>query len=145
MRTLDEPGRAFVGTDRRFFAALVTIFAVVGAALSVIGVYGAVSQLARKRSREMTIRLALGADTAHVRRLAVGHGVRLALIGLGAGGALTWLAAPMIESLLFQTTARDAGTLAVAALLLTGASVAAAWIPARRLSRLDPAAALRSE
>jgi putative ABC transport system permease protein len=127
----------------RFLTMLLLGFSVVGLLLSIVGVYGLLAQLARNRTREMGIRLALGAPRAGVRWLVIRHGLAITLAGLMIGGAVALVSTRAISSLLFQTTPRDPLTLTAVALLLAMTSVVASWLPARRASRADPAMALR--
>src|SRR5207237_393431 len=108
-------------------------------------IYGVMSLAVAARTREIGIRIALGADQRRVQRLVVGEGVALVAIGaaLGLAGALT--ATKLLQSLLFDMTATDPITYAAILALLVGAAIIASWIPARRASRVDPVAALRAE
>jgi putative ABC transport system permease protein len=130
---------------QRFITTLLLAFAAVGLALAVVGVYGVMAQMARRRVREMGIRLALGAQVGDVRRLMVRNGLRLVTIGLVAGTAGALVATRAMQALLFGVGATDPLTfVAVPAVLLVTALVAT-WAPALYASRADPAAALRAE
>ena len=129
----------------RFVTTLLLIFAGVGVTLAVVGVYGVLAQLARRRTREMGIRMALGAQSGEVRWLVVRHGLRLVIVGLSIGTALALGATRGLRALLYQTAPADPLTFVVVPLLLTLTGIAAAWIPARQASRADPALSLRAE
>jgi putative ABC transport system permease protein len=113
--------------------------------LSVVGVYGVLAQLSRNRTREMGIRIALGAQASTVRWLVVRQGLQLTMVGLVLGGTIALFATRMMSSLLFSVTPRDPATLFSVSLFLAGTSVLAAWLPARKASRVDPMAALRAD
>jgi hypothetical protein len=122
---------------------LVAILAGLALLLGAIGVYGMISQYVSRRSRDYGIRIALGLHPERVLSQVVGRGLRLVMTGaaLGVGAALVltrWLA-----SLLYEVGAADPGTLAVAVLVLLAAGTMAAYVPARRASRTDPADVLR--
>jgi putative ABC transport system permease protein len=127
----------------RFLTTLLFAFAVVGLTLSIVGVYGMLAQLARNRTREMGIRLALGAPRSGVRWLVVRHGLAITATGLAIGAVVSLVSTRAMTALLFETPPNDPLTLAAVALLLTLTSVVASWVPARRASLADPAAALR--
>jgi predicted permease len=142
--TMDEVWRKSLARDR-FLMALVASFAVVGLVLGLVGVYGVVAQVARRRNHEMGIRIALGARAGQVTWLVVRRGVLLAGFGiaLGAGGALT--AAGLIRTLLYQVAPVDPATFIAVPLLVLGTAALASWIPALRASRADPCQVLRSD
>jgi ABC-type antimicrobial peptide transport system permease subunit len=129
----------------RFLATLFLVFASVGAVLSIVGVYGVVAQLALRRTNEMNIRIALGAQTSQVRWLVVRHGLTLVGTGVVAGCILSAILGGTVRKLLYGVGPLDPFTFIVvpACLLLTG--LGASWIPAVRATRADPAGALRSE
>jgi predicted permease len=126
-------------------AVLLTVFAVLGAALATVGVYGMVRYTVAMRTHEVGIRIALGADTGGVARQLTTHGVRLVLIGGAIGIAVSLLAARFLSTLLFGVGAFDPVALIGAPLVLGVAAWLAAYLPARRASRADPLAALRAE
>ncbi len=129
----------------RFLTTLLLAFAVVGLVLSIVGVYGLLAQLSRNRTREMGIRLALGAPQSGVRWLVIRHGLGVTAAGLCIGGAVTLVASRAMTALLFNVPPNDPLTLATVAALLAATSLVAAWIPARKASNADPASALRSD
>jgi putative ABC transport system permease protein len=129
----------------RFLTTLLLLFAGVGLALAVVGVYGVMAQMARRRVREMGIRLALGAQANDVRWLVVRNGLRLVTTGLAIGTAGAFVATRTMQTLVFGIAPTDPMTfiLVPAALVLTG--LIATWVPAAYASRADPATALRAE
>jgi putative ABC transport system permease protein len=126
-------------------AFLLSVFAVLGIALAVVGLYGMVRYTVAMRTREVGIRMALGSDAAGVTRLLTTNGVRLVLIGGAIGAAASLLAARFLSTLLFGVDAFEPVPLIGAPLVLGGAAWLAAYLPARRASRIDPLAALRTE
>jgi predicted permease len=129
----------------RFLTTLLLMFAGIGLALSVVGVYGVLAQITRNRTREMGIRIALGARATQVRWLVVRHGLGLTLAGLVVGGVGAVLSTRAMSKLLFGVAPNDPATLVGVGLLLALTSIAAAWLPAVRASRADPAVTLRSD
>jgi putative ABC transport system permease protein len=130
---------------QRFLMVLMLVFAVVGLVLAIVGVYGVLAHLARRRTREMGIRIALGAQAAEVRWLVVRHGLRLTSLGLAIGAVIALLGSRTLRALLYGVAPWDPLTLGGVAALLALTSVLAAWLPANRASRADPMAALRAE
>jgi len=144
MQTMDE--RTSAATARaRFGALLIGLFAATALSLALIGVYGVMSLAIGARTREIGVRIALGADAGRVRRLVVGDAMSLVLVGgsIGLGSAV--LSTRVLQSLLFDLSTTDPATYITIALLLLGTALAAAWIPARRASRIDPMQALRTD
>ena len=129
----------------RFLTVLMLGFAAVGLLLGVVGVYGVMAQLARRRMREMGIRIALGARTRQVQWLVVRHGAALTGLGIAAGVLLAAGATRVIQSLLYQVTPLDPVTFVSVPLLVLVTALLAAWIPALRASRADVTAVLRVE
>ena len=130
---------------QRFVMILVITFAAVGLALAVVGVYGVMAQLARGRTRELGIRLALGARAGQVQWLVVRDGLRLVAVGLGLGIVGAMLATRAMGALLYQVAPTDPTTFLTVPVILALTALAAAWLPARRASRTDPAGSLRAE
>jgi len=126
-------------------AFLLAAFAVLGAALAAIGVYGTVRYTVAMRTREVGIRMALGADAASVARLLASRGLRLVLLGGVIGVAISLIAARLLATLLFGVGTFDPVALAGAPLVLGVAAWVAAYLPAWRASRADPLAALRAD
>ena len=130
---------------RRFNLYVLAAFAAVALALAAIGLFGVMAYLVSQRTREIGVRLALGATRTEVFRVILGRGVGLAAIGAVVGvGAALWLTRVM-ESLLFSVSRRDPVTFVAVPLGLIAIAVLACYIPARRAMRVDPVIALRSE
>ncbi len=129
----------------RFLTELVGVFGAAALLLAAIGVYGILSFSVSRRTREIGVRMALGADRAAVRRLVVLEGMRLAIAGLAAGIPAAVVLARTLRNLLFEVPPSDPATLVSVALLLSLVAFAACSIPARRAAGLDPQAALRAD
>lgn len=142
--TLDELV-ATAGADTRFAVAVLCSFAVVAFALACIGLFGVVGYSVARRRREFGVRLALGESPGGVRRLVLGQALVLVSAGCVIGLAVALAGGQALRAFLFEVSPSDPWTLvAVVALLLAGGAVAA-YLPARRASRLDPMSVLRSE
>jgi putative ABC transport system permease protein len=130
---------------RRFNLLLLGAFALVGLALAGVGLYGVMSYTVTQRTREIGVRMALGANRVDVLRLVIGEGMKLALIGalLGLGGALALTR--LLKTLLFGVSATDPLTFIVIAAVLIFVALLACWIPARRAASMDPLVSLRVE
>ena len=131
--------------DRRFLFQLLGAFAVVALLLAAVGLYGVVSCSVTERSREMGLRIALGASRRDILRLFAGSGSATVAVGLGIGTLLALIGLRIMRSLLFDVRATDPATFAAAAGALAMVAIAAHWFPVRRALRIDPAAALRQE
>ncbi len=129
----------------RLGTTLLAVFAAVALALAAVGIYGLIAYTVSQRTREIGVRMALGARPAEVMRLVVAEGMRPALAGMVLGVLGAWAASRVIGSLLFGITATDPPAFLAAALFLALAAALAAYLPARRASRLDPSVALRAE
>ncbi|HEY7183429.1 MAG TPA: ABC transporter permease, partial [Blastocatellia bacterium] len=129
----------------RLAAALLTLFGLLALSLAVVGIYGVLSYAVTERTREIGIRLALGARPRDMLKLVVGQGLILTLIGLVIGVGASFALTRLIAKLLFGVSATDPLTFIVIPLLLAGVALLACWIPARRATRVDPLAALRYE
>jgi predicted permease len=128
----------------RFTTWLMGCFAAVALLLASIGIYGVMSYLVTQRTREIGIRLALGASGADILRLVVGNGARLVAAGIVIGIAASFGLARLVQTLLFGVTAADAAT-GIAIAVLAGVALAACYLPALRASRIDPLVALHYE
>jgi predicted permease len=129
----------------RFTTALLGAFAAVALVLASVGVHGVLSFAVVQRTREIGIRLALGASRAAVLGMVVGRGLRLTLVGAAAGLAGALAVSRLLESLLFGVGTRDPASFAAAPVLLIAVAIVASWIPARRATRVDAMITLRSE
>ena len=130
---------------RRFSVLLLGAFAALAMVLAMIGLYGVMSWVVTQRTRELGVRLALGAAARDVEALVLREGVRLALLGVGIGLAAALLLTRVMRSMLFGVGVTDPATFVVAPLLLTAVAALASWLPARRATQVDPIEALRSE
>jgi putative ABC transport system permease protein len=129
----------------RFYTLLLLCFAGIAIALSAVGIYGVVAYTVSQRTREIGIRMALGADGREIRRLILGEGVRLAAAGVALGLVAAVLLTRLLRGLLFEVAATDPATHAAVAGVIAAVALAACSIPARRAARLDPLEALRNE
>ena len=129
----------------RLYALLIGIFAGAALLLAVLGVYGVMAYAVAQRQREIGVRLALGAAPSGIRRLVLGQGGRLALLGTGIGLVAAAGAGRLLGSLLFQVSPFDLTTFAAVPLVLGSMALVACWLPARRAMRVDPLVAIREE
>ena len=126
-------------------SSVLTWAGVVALFLSMIGLYGVLAFAVSQRTREIGIRMALGAERLDVLKLIVVHGLKLALAGVGIGLIASFAAVPLVKSLLYGVSATDPLTYALIAALLLVIALLASWLPARRATRVDPMVALRYE
>ena len=129
----------------RFQTFLLALFGALGFLLALVGIYGVISYSVTQRTREIGIRMALGAEPASVMRLILQHGLKLAAIGVAIGIAASLGLTRLMSSLLFGVSATDPLTFTGVAILLTAVALAACYVPARRAMRVDPMVALRYE
>jgi predicted lysophospholipase L1 biosynthesis ABC-type transport system permease subunit len=129
----------------QYIAGIMAAFGVLALVLAVSGVYGVLSYRVSLRTVEIGVRMALGATKRNVLSLTLGQALRLAALGLGAGVVLAFGMGRMLSSALRGAVASDPALVAAVTAALALASLAAAWVPALRAMRIDPAAALRSE
>ncbi|MGH7501740.1 MAG: ABC transporter permease [Longimicrobiales bacterium] len=130
---------------RRFTMQVLMLFAAVAATLAAIGIYGVMAYLVNHRTREMGVRLAVGAEPADVVRLVLGSAARQIVPGLLIGLAGSLLLTRLLRTQLFGVSPTDPITYAAVALALGGVALLASWLPARRAARVDPMFALRSD
>jgi putative ABC transport system permease protein len=142
IRTMDE----IVGdslSQRRFNTALLALFAFVAVALAAVGIYGVMSYAVSQRTREMGIRIALGARQSDITKLVTSKGARLAALGIAIGVLAAAISSRLMSSLLFGITATDPITFVLTAVLLGIVTLLASYIPSRRAAGTDPISALR--
>ena len=125
--------------------AILSAFAFLAAVLASVGLYGVVAFNASRRTREIGIRVALGAERRSILGMVVTEGVAPALVGLSFGLAVAYLGSRVMESILFDVSSRDPWIFVVTAILQITVALIAAIVPARRASRVDPAKALHFE
>ena len=144
VRTMEQALSRSVAA-RRFSMILLGVFAMLALTLAAVGIYGVISYSVAQRTREVGIRMALGANTSDVIKLVVRDGLKLVLIGVGVGLAGALLLTRMMTTLLFGVTPTDAVTYITVALGLIAVALIACCIPARRATKVDPLVALRFE
>jgi len=142
--TLDEMVARSI-SEPRFYMVLLGAFAAMAVFLAALGIFGVLSYSVVQRSREIGIRVALGAHPRDVLRMVLGHAATLALVGVLAGLAGALALSRAIGSLLFELSPTDPLTLGSMAVLLASVALVASYLPARRATRVDPLIALRSE
>jgi len=131
--------------QRRFTMLVLGAFAAVALLLAAVGVHGVLSHAVARRTREIGIRMALGADPRGVRALVVSEGAALAGVGIAVGLAAALALSRLLTTLLFGVSDRDPAIYAGSALALGAVALVATVLPARRAARVDPMEALRSE
>jgi putative ABC transport system permease protein len=131
--------------EPRFNLVLLTAFAVIAVVLAAVGIYGVMSYSVSRRTHEIGIRIALGAEPSAVMRSVVGRGIALAGIGAAAGLALAFPLTQMMQSILYGVRPTDAVTFSSVTLLLLAVALVATVFPARRATRADPLIALRTD
>jgi len=144
VRTLDQIVATRVAQPR-LYTVLIGCFALTAVLLAAIGLYGVLAYAVGQRTREIGIRLALGANRAEVLAMVMGQAGKLALAGVGAGLVAALLASRVLRSQLFEIAPTDAVTYGAVGAGLLLVSLLASWIPARRASRIDPMSALRQD
>jgi predicted permease len=132
-------------SQRRFSMLLLLIFAGVAVVLAALGIYGVIAYTVTQRTRELGIRMALGARQEDILGLIVGHGMRMTLVGVGIGLTLALGLGRLLSTLLYGIQAHDPLTFVGVAALLVGVALVATWLPARRAAKVDPAITLRAE
>ncbi|HEX5046770.1 MAG TPA: ABC transporter permease, partial [Gammaproteobacteria bacterium] len=130
---------------QRFDAALLSVFGVLAVSLAAVGIFGVVNYAVAQQTREIGVRVALGAEPGRVIRLVLRQGLKFAGAGIVAGIAASLALVRLLGSLLYGVQPTDAATFAFAAALLAAVALLACWLPARRAAKLDPMAALREE
>jgi putative ABC transport system permease protein len=128
---------------QRFYATLLAVFAGVAGVLAAIGIYGVLAYSVVTRTQEIGVRMALGAERGQVMALVMRRGVSLAAIGITVGLIGAFAGARYLQSMLFGIEPRDPATFAGVAIMFAVVAAAAAYLPARRATRVDPMVALR--
>jgi putative ABC transport system permease protein len=131
--------------EQRYRALLIVLFALSAVCLAVVGLYGVMSRFVASSNREIGIRLAIGAQPRKVLALVIGRGFILTVAGMSIGAVGAGLSTSVLSKYLFDVNPTDAPTFAGVAVLLAATSVMAAYVPARRASRIDPAQCLRAD
>jgi putative ABC transport system permease protein len=131
--------------QRRLAGTLLSVFAAIALVLAAVGLYSVLSYLVAQQTREIGVRMAIGARPADILTLIVGRGMRLVVVGAIAGGALALGLARLVAHLLFEVSPGDVATFSAVTIALLVISALACYIPARRATRIDPVVALRSE
>jgi predicted permease len=144
MQTMDGVHAAYLG-PQQFSLTLVGLFAALALVLAAVGLYGVTAYSVAQRTRELGIRMALGARPGDLLRMVIGEGARLAAAGLIIGCAVAFVVTHTMQTLLFGIGARDPLTFAGAAALLFVIALLACYLPARRAARLHPTMALRTD
>jgi hypothetical protein len=143
-RSLDEI-RAESMAQTSFALTMLGIAASVALLLGVVGIYGVIAYIAAQRTREIGVRMALGAQPSDVRRLFLAHGLKLVAAGLVLGVAAALTLTRLMASLLFGVGPTDPLTYVAVSMLLGTVALVATWLPARRAARVDPVVALRTD
>jgi len=143
-RTFSQVYSASLGS-RRFNVVLIGFFGIVALLLATAGVFGVMAYSVSRRTREIGVRVALGAASGDVLRLILSQGLRTIFMGVAIGIAGSLALTRTVESLLFGVTATDPLTFGGVTLLLVGVALVACFIPARRATKVDPMVALRYE
>jgi putative ABC transport system permease protein len=130
---------------QRFQMRLLALFALLALTLAAVGIYGVISYSVSRRTHEIGIRMALGAERAAVLRMVMAEGARMALAGIAAGIAAAAALSRLLASQLYEVSAIDMTTYALVPILLLTVALVAIYIPARRATSVDPTIALRYE
>jgi ABC-type antimicrobial peptide transport system permease subunit len=129
----------------RLSADLLALFAALALLLAAIGLYGVMAQAVEQRTREIGVRMALGAERRNIFALVIGRAFAIALAGIVVGIGLSLMSMRFLETLLFNVKPNDPTTLGVLAAVLLVVSLLASYVPARRATRVDPLTSLRAE
>jgi ABC-type antimicrobial peptide transport system permease subunit len=144
IQTYDELFGTLVA-QRRFNTIVLALFGILAITIAGVGIYGVMSYLVEQQTQEIGVRLALGAEPARVAGMVLARATRMMAVGLGIGLVAGWLLARFVGAFLFKGDPHDPIVYAAAVAVLVAAGLAAAFIPARRASRVDPVVALRAQ
>jgi ABC-type antimicrobial peptide transport system permease subunit len=131
--------------QEKLFAQAYAIFGVLALVIAAVGLFGLMSYSVARRTNEIGIRMALGAQPQEVRRMVLGESMTLVIVGVMVGVALALAASRLVAALLFGIAATDVTTIAVALTVMLSVAALAGYLPARRASRVDPMVALHDE
>jgi ABC-type antimicrobial peptide transport system permease subunit len=129
----------------RFAMQILSAFAILGVVMAAIGLYGVISYTVSRRTREIGIRMTLGATRTRIARLVVGNGLRLAVVGVAVGLGGAWATASLLEHSLYGVQPHDAWSFAIGGAMLVVVSLAACLIPMARATAVDPVVAVRAD
>ena len=129
----------------RFHAAMLALFATIALVLAAVGIYGVMATLTNARAAEIAVRLALGATPGQAVGIIWKRGAALAMLGVGCGIAAAIATTRTLQSFLYEVSPVDPGSFLLASVVLMAAALTAAYLPARRAARVDPAVTLRHE
>jgi predicted permease len=144
IRTMNEVIATSISAQR-FQMSLLALFGAIGLALSAVGIYGVMAYSVSQRTREIGIRMALGAQMKDVLRMVIGQGIKLTLLGVVIGLAASFAVTRLLKTLLFGVQPNDLTTFAVVSGVLVVVALLASYLPARRATKVDPLVALRYE
>jgi ABC-type antimicrobial peptide transport system permease subunit len=142
--TMEQQMAEFVA-PQRFWMRLFGIFGGLAVFLAVVGIYGVMSYSVTRRTHEIGVRMAMGAERRDVLKLILGHGLKLALIGVAIGIAGSFALTRLIAGFLYDVKPTDPLTFTAVGLVLTAVALAASYLPARRATKIEPMSALRHE
>ena len=131
--------------DRRFTMALLGVFAAVALLLSAVGIYGVVSYSVARRTREIGIRMALGAEPGGVRWVVLRDAMGMVVAGLGVGLVGAVAVTRLLRNMLFEVSATDVPTFVGVALVLAAVALLATWLPVQRTTRIDPMITMQAD
>jgi putative ABC transport system permease protein len=143
-----EPMEKLLGASvapRKFVMSLIGSLAAVALTLAMVGIYSVISFSVNERTREIGIRMALGAERRDVLKMVLGQGMSVAVVGICAGLAIAFALTRLLKTLLFEVSATDPKTFLLVASMLTVVALLACYLPARRATRVDPLVALKDE